>query len=100
MQVVTIVQIYVNPDMLDAFISMTKENHENSVREPGNLRFDVLQDSQDKTKFVLYEAYASEEAAAAHKLTAHYARWRDTVAPWMAQPRVGVKHELLFPGAK
>lgn len=79
------------------FIMATKENHENSVKEPGNLRFDILQDAQDPNKFVLYEAYATEEAVAKHKETAHYLKWRDTVAPMMAKPREGIKHALLFP---
>jgi len=100
MQVATIVHVNVIPEHIDAFIKITKENHENSIREPGNLRFDILQDAQDKGKFVFYEVYASEEHAAAHKLTTHYAKWRDTVAPWMAKPREGIKHELLLPAAR
>ena len=79
------------------FIMSTKENHEGSVKEPGNLRFDVLQDAQDPAKFVLYEAYTTEEAVAKHKETPHYLKWRDAVAPWMDKPREGVKHVLIFP---
>ena len=94
---VTIVHIWVNPENVKAFLQATKENHEQSIKEPGNLRFDVLQDAGDPSKFVLYEAYASDESAAAHKETAHYKKWRDAVALWMAKPREGMKHLLLFP---
>lgn len=97
---VTLVHVYVKPGFVNAFIEATGENHENSVKEPGNLRFDILQDAQDPCKFILYEAYASEQAAAAHKETAHYFNWRDRVAPWMAKPREGLKHKLLFPSTK
>jgi autoinducer 2-degrading protein len=97
MPIVTIVHVFVNPEAVESFISITRENHENSIKEKGNLRFDILQDAQDKAKFVLYEAYTSEDAVAAHKQTAHYAKWRDAVAPMMAKPREGIKHELLFP---
>jgi (4S)-4-hydroxy-5-phosphonooxypentane-2,3-dione isomerase len=98
--IATLVYIQVKPEFINAFIEATRDNHENSVEEPGNLRFDILQDAQDKSKFVFYEAYASEQAAAAHKETSHYMKWRDTVAPWMAKPREGIKHQLLFPAAK
>jgi (4S)-4-hydroxy-5-phosphonooxypentane-2,3-dione isomerase len=95
--IVTIVHVYVLPQFVNDFISATGENHKNSIRENGNLRFDVLQDAVDPAKFVLYEAYDSEKAVAAHKETPHYLKWRDAVAPWMAKPREGVKHTLLFP---
>ncbi len=98
--VATVVHVFVKPEFVEAFISATRENHENSVKETGNLRFDILQEPGNPTKFVFYEAYATEEAAAKHKETAHYMKWRDTVAPWMAQPREGVKHTLLFPENK
>lgn len=94
---VTLVHVYVKPDFVEQFIQVTRENHEQSVKEQGNLRFDILQDAQDKGKFVLYEAYTDEKAAAAHKETPHYLLWRDTVAPWMDRPREGVKHKLLYP---
>jgi (4S)-4-hydroxy-5-phosphonooxypentane-2,3-dione isomerase len=98
--ITTIVHVYVKPEFVAGFIEATRLNHEQSIQEPGNLRFDILQDAQDKNKFVLYEAYASELAAAAHKETSHYLIWRDTVAPWMAKPREGVKHLMLFPATK
>ena len=89
---VTLVHVLVKPEFLNPFIEATRENHESSIREPGNLRFDILQDAGDPNKFVLYEAYESEAAAAAHKETPHYFKWRDTVMNWMAKPREGVKH--------
>jgi len=96
---VTIVQVRVKPEHVQAFVDATRENHEGSMREPGNLRFDVLQSPDDPTRFVLYEAYASAEAAAAHKATPHYLAWRDAVAPWMAEARVGTPYRGLFPRA-
>ena len=94
---VTCVSVKVKPEHIDDFIRATVENHRNSIQEPGNLRFDVLQNASDPCCFTLYEAYGSEEDAAAHKNTAHYAAWRDAVAPWMAQPREGVKHNVVAP---
>jgi (4S)-4-hydroxy-5-phosphonooxypentane-2,3-dione isomerase len=97
---VTLVHVYVKPEFINAFIDATRENHESSIKESGNIRFDILQDEQDQSKFVLYEAYVSEQAVAAHKETSHYLKWRNTVAPWMVKPREGVKHKLLFPASK
>lgn len=95
--IATIVHVYVKKEYIEDFIKITKENHEGSIREKGNLRFDILQDSGDVGKFVLYEVYETEEAVAAHKETPHYLKWRETVAPWMERPREGIKHKLLFP---
>lgn len=94
---VTLVQVHVKPEHLQEFIAATRINHEASVQEAGNRRFDVLQSADDATRFVLVEAYASEADAALHKQTAHYARWRDTVADWMASPRQGVRYQGLYP---
>jgi len=94
---VTIVQVQVKLEHVQDFIEAARLNHEGSVREPGNRRFDVLQSPDDPTRFVLYEAYASAADAAAHKQTAHYLKWRDTVADWMAAPRAGVAYRGLFP---
>ena len=94
---VTVVHVHVKSDHVDDFIDATRLNHEASVKEPGNLRFDVLQSAQDSTRFILYEAYATEQAAAAHKQTQHYLTWRDTVAEWMATPREGVPYHGIFP---
>jgi autoinducer 2-degrading protein len=96
---VTIVQVQVRPEHVQDFIAATRANHLGSVQEPGNRRFDVLQSAEDPTRFVLYEAYASGEAAGAHKRTAHYMKWRDAVAPWMAAPRAGTNYKGLYPEA-
>ncbi len=94
---VTLVHVHVKPEHVDAFIDATRANHEASVKEAGNLRFDVLQQADDPTRFVLYEAYSDAEAAAAHKQTPHYLAWRQAVADWMAEPRRGVLHKGLLP---
>jgi autoinducer 2-degrading protein len=96
---VTLVHVHVKPESIEPFISATRANHEGSVREPGNRRFDILQNPDDPTRFLLYEAYASADAAAAHKQTAHYAAWRNAVADMMAEPRQGVPMQGLFPEA-
>ncbi|MGB1110015.1 MAG: antibiotic biosynthesis monooxygenase [Gammaproteobacteria bacterium] len=93
----TLVQIRVKPEHREAFIEACRLNHEQSVQEPGNRRFDVLQSAEDENSFALYEAYASEEDAAAHKQTPHYHQWRETVTDWMAEPRVGVPFIGLYP---
>ena len=95
--VVTIVEIQVKPEHIDRFIAATIENHKGSIQEPGNMRFDVLQSSQDPALFFLYEAYHSQESAAEHKSTPHYMKWRDTVAPWMAVPRKGTTYRVIRP---
>lgn len=94
---VTLVHVHVKPGHVEDFIRATRKNHEHSVKESGNLRFDILQLSDDNTRFVLYEAYASETDAANHKQTAHYLKWRDEVAEWMASPRQGVRYCGLYP---
>jgi autoinducer 2-degrading protein len=94
---VTLVHVHVKPEHLAEFIEAARANHLASVREPGNLRFDVLQSAEDETRFVLYEAYRDEAAVKAHKETAHYAAWRDAVASWMAEPRLGVRYDGLLP---
>ena len=95
--IVTIVSVRVKPGMEEAFIRETVRNHEASVKEPGNLRFDVLQDDEDPDAFVLYEAYASKEAASAHKGTAHYLAWKDAVAGMMAESRKGRPYSAIRP---
>ena len=97
--IVTCVHVSVKPEHIDDFIAATTPNHQGSIQEPGNLRFDILQDPEDPTKFLLYEAYQSAEHAAAHKETEHYLTWRATVADWMAEPRQGVKYRMLLPKA-
>ena len=98
--IATLVHVHVKPEFIKPFIEATRANHENSIKERGNFRFDILQDAQDPCKFVFYEAYDSEEAVVAHKETAHYAAWRDSVSSWMAKPREGVKHSMLFPAKR
>ncbi|MDZ7616197.1 MAG: antibiotic biosynthesis monooxygenase [Patescibacteria group bacterium] len=91
------VHVQVAPEHIAQFIQATKENHRNTIREPGALRFDVLQQADDPARFVLYEVYRDQGAVDAHKTTDHYAKWRDAVAEWMAEPRRGIKHNALFP---
>ncbi len=91
------VYVHVKPKNREDFLRETVENARNTIREPGNLRFDVIRQIDDPNRFVLYEVYRDEAGMAAHKDTPHYAKWRDAVAPWMAEPRQGVKHESLFP---
>jgi quinol monooxygenase YgiN len=90
--------VHVLPDAVDAFIEATKANAAASVREPGIARFDVVQELDDPTRFVLVEAYRTEQASVDHKETAHYATWRDTVAAMMAEPRHAVKYrDIAYP---
>ena len=94
---VTLVHVHVIAEHVNDFIIATRANHQASVQEPGNRRFDVLQSADDPTRFVLYEAYASVQDAQAHKQTPHYLQWRDTVAQWMASPRSGMPYQGLCP---
>ncbi len=91
------VNVRVNSESVGEFIEATTENARNSVREPGITRFDVVQQTDDPTRFVLVEVYRDEAASKAHKETAHYAKWRDTVAPMMKGPRTSAKFSNLFP---
>ena len=94
---VTLVHVRVNPENVDAFIAATRANHEASINEPGNRRFDVLQNPDDLARFILYEAYVSAADAAAHKKTAQYLAWREAVAGMMAEPRRGEPMNGLLP---
>lgn len=91
------VQVQVKPEYVEAFIAATLANARESIREPGVAAFDVVQQEDDPTRFVLVEAYRTPDAPAAHKETAHYKAWRDAVAPMMAEPRSSVKFRNLFP---
>lgn len=91
------VHVRVQPEHVEAFKAATLANARASVREPGIARFDVVQQSTDATRFVLVEVYRDVAATAAHKETAHYATWRDAVAPMMAEPRRSVKFANVFP---
>ena len=93
------VQVRVLPDKVEEFAAASAENARHSIREPGVARFDVLQAADDPTRFVLVEVYRTAEAATDHKQTAHYAAWRDAVAPMMAEPRSSQKYTQVFPEA-
>ena len=93
------VNIQVKPDGVERFIEATKENAKNSLKEPGIARFDLIQQQDDPTRFMLVEVYRDAEATVRHKETAHYATWRDAVAPMMASPRTSVKFTSVFPDA-
>jgi autoinducer 2-degrading protein len=95
--VVIHVHAQVKSDAVEAFREASVRNAAHSVQEPGIARFDVIQQQDDPTRFVLVEVYRSTEAVADHKATAHYAAWRDAVAPLMAEPRTGVKYSNVFP---
>ena len=89
--------VHVKPDAVDAFVAATLENGRNSVQEPGVVRFDVVQQEDDPTRFVLMEIYRTPGDPARHKETAHYLTWRDAVEPMMAEPRRSVKYREVFP---
>lgn len=91
------VHIQVKPDRVEAFKAACIENSRNSLQEPGIARFDVLQQQDDPTRFQLVEIYRTAEAPAAHKQTAHYKQWADTVADMMAVPRSSVKFAKVYP---
>ncbi len=95
--IATLVHIWVKKPFVDAFVRETIENHLHTVKEPGNLRFDFLGDARDPCKFTLYEVFESPAAVDDHKKTAHYLKWKETVAEWMEQPRQGVPHHVIYP---
>jgi autoinducer 2-degrading protein len=90
---------HVKPESVDAFVAATLENARNSIREPGVVRFDVVQQEDDPTRFLLIEIYRTPADPARHKEMAHYATWRDTVESMMAEPRRSVRYRALFPEA-
>jgi autoinducer 2-degrading protein len=92
------VYVHVKSEFVEAFKEATIENARNSVKEPGIARFDVIQQQGDPTRFVLVEVYRTDADPGRHKETAHYAKWRDTVAEMMAEPRSSVKYDNVFPG--
>jgi quinol monooxygenase YgiN len=94
---IVFVHVHVKPEFVDDFRAATLDNAANSRQEPGVARFDVVQEMEDPTKFVLVEVYRTPEGANQHKLTPHYARWRDAVAEMMASPRVGIKYSNVSP---
>jgi len=95
---IVFVDVHVKPESIQAFREATIENARESVKEPGVARFDVLQQEADPARFMLVEVYRAEDAPAAHKETPHYAKWRDTVAPLLAEPRRGIRFTNIYPG--
>ena len=95
---VVCVTIFVKAGTVQPFIEATLDNARNTRKEPGNLRFDVVQAEDEPNRFMLYEAYHTKEDFANHQKTEHYQRWKAAVAPWMAVPREGVKHNSIFFG--
>lgn len=91
------VQVHLKPEYVEAFKQASLANARESIKEPGIARFDLVQQQDDPTRFVLVEAYRTPDAPAAHKETKHYQAWRDTVAPMMAEPRSSTKFNNLFP---
>jgi quinol monooxygenase YgiN len=89
--------VHVKADCIQAFQEATLANARNSVQEPGIARFDVVQQLDDPTRFVLVEVYRTPDDPARHKETAHYKVWRETVADMMAEPRSSVKYTNVFP---
>jgi autoinducer 2-degrading protein len=88
---------HIKPDQVEAFQAATLENARNSIQEPGIARFDVIQQQDDPTRFVLVEVYRTLDDPARHKETPHYQKWRDTVADMMAEPRTSIKYTNAFP---
>jgi len=94
---IALVHAHVKSDCIETFVAATNLNAANSRLEPGIVRFDVLRQHDDPTRFVLVEVYRTTEAVAAHKATAHYTTWRETVSPFMAEPRVGIAYTNISP---
>ena len=94
---VVAVTVFVKPEFIQSFNDAILDNAQNTRKEAGNVRFDVLQAEEDPNQFFFYEVYKSKDAFVIHQQTPHYLKWRDTVKEWMAEPRKGVKHNSLFP---
>ena len=91
------VSVHVRPENIASFKDVSLENARNSIQEAGVARFDVMQQQDDSTRFLLVEVYRTPDDPARHKETAHYKKWRDTVAQMMAEPRTSVKYNNVFP---
>jgi len=89
--------VHVKSDRVEAFKTASLENARHSLREPGVVQFDVLKQADDPVRFLLVEVYRTKDDAASHKETAHYQKWRDTVAEMMAEPRHSIKYEKIYP---
>jgi quinol monooxygenase YgiN len=94
---VYLVFIHVNENDIEAFIQASEENAAASRQEPGIVRFDLIQQEDDPTRFILIEIYRDEAAPGLHKETGHYLKWRETVTSMMAEPRKGVRYRILSP---
>ena len=95
--VLTCVYIHVKEEFIESFKAASLKNHQGSIQEEGNLRFDLIQNAEDPSKFMFYEVYKTEADVKAHKETPHYLTWRDTVADWMAEPRRGIRYNVVAP---
>ena len=92
------IHVHVKPESIERFREASAENGSHSVQEPGIARFDVIQRNDDPARFILIEVYRYREAIEQHRATAHYAKWRDTVADMMAEPRERAEYSNVFPG--
>lgn len=97
---IVLVHVHVKTEFIEHFILATLENARNSITETGITRFDVLNQSDDPTRFILFEVYRSQEDSVKHKETQHYKIWRDSVVGMMAEPRQGIKYQNIFPEDK
>jgi autoinducer 2-degrading protein len=95
---IVLVHVHVNQDSVDLFKEAILENARGSIQEPGVVRFDVLQQADDPTRFTLVEVYKSPEDQLKHRETDHYKKWRDSVGDMMAEPRIGIRYSNCFPG--
>jgi autoinducer 2-degrading protein len=94
---VAIINVHVKSEHIEGFKTASLDNAKNSIKEPGVIRFDVYQQSDDPSQFTLVEIYKSDDDPARHRETAHYARWRDAVVEMMAEPRTRTTHKVIFP---
>jgi autoinducer 2-degrading protein len=94
------VHAHVKPEFVEDFRRASLENASKSIKEPGIVRFDVIQQADDPTRFVLVEVYRTPEDPARHKETSHYRNWRDKVENMMAEPRKSIKYTSIFPAEK
>ncbi len=94
---IAIINVHVKPEAIEPFKAASLDNASHSIKEPGVIRFDVYQQTDDPTRFVLLEVYKTEADPARHRETAHYLRWRETVADLMAEPRSRATYQAVFP---
>jgi quinol monooxygenase YgiN len=94
---IVLVHIHVKPELTEQFKNATFENARNSIQEPGIIRFDVIQQIEDTTRFTLIEVYRTPDDQLKHRETRHYQIWKDTVGDMMTEPRQGVQYMSLFP---